>query len=141
MLTGLSGLVFLIAASAAQENGEALAAPPDVREAPGIRAKCTCAASKKDDFLLLQGLVVDAELTVSESGRSANDRQATVFDVSGENEKGVSGRTRVHHSANTDKCGVVFDYGKKYTIAVREDVEGEFETDACLMRDVETPDQ
>lgn len=133
MLTSMPGLVLLIAAAAMQE-GEAPGAPPEVREAPSIRAKCACPDEPEEGIILLEGLVVDAELKVAPDGRSTLPRQATIFNISGENDRGVSGRTPVYHSANTDKCGVVFDYGKKYSVAVRENAEGELETDACLMK-------
>lgn len=133
MLTSVSGLVFLIAAAGMQQ-GETLGAPPEAREAPGIRAACACPDEPASGVVVIEGLVVDAELKVAPNGRSTLPRQATIFDVSGENDRGVSGRTRVYHSANTDKCGVVFDYGKKYAVAVRKNADGGFETDKCLMK-------
>lgn len=137
MPTGLPGLVVLIAAMGAQSGDETLTTAPEARKAPSVRAKCTCPDETEAGVLILEGLVVDAELKLAADGRSPRPRQATIFDVSGENGKGVSGRTPVYHMTDKAACGVVFDYGKKYTLAVREDDAGEFETDACLMRAVQ----
>ena len=111
-----------------------LAAPPTYDRARAIRCSCKDATPA---MLLLEGLVVDAEVTLGPDGRSANDRQATFFNVLKAREDGklakVSGRTKVFHQAGSAKCGVSFDYGKRYAVPVRKTEDGELETDFCLI--------
>ena len=110
-------------------------APPEVKEAPSVRADCICAEEIAADVVILEGLVVDAEVTLGPDGRSPNERQATVFDIWRAQGAEISGRTRVWHSSNKKSCGIVFDYGRKYSLAVQRNAEtGDLETDACLMR-------
>lgn len=134
MLTLLPGLLFLIAAIGPQQGGDgAIAAAPELKAPPSVRAACPCPKEPEPGVMTLRGLVVDAELTLGPDGRSANDRQATIFDITPGNPYGVSGRTRIYHSTDTNKCGVLFDYGSKYLLRVRKTENGEFETDKCLM--------
>ncbi len=98
-------------------------------------SKCAC---KEEDVasLIIEGLVIDAELTLAPDRRSTNDRRATIFNVIVNNEADIKGRTKVWHVSNPDQCGVSFDYGKKYKIALRKTEEGQLETDACLMKEL-----
>lgn len=99
------------------------ARPPEVREV----SRCICNASRKIPEFNIEGFVIDAEVTLGADRRSVEDRMATIFDTED------NGRTKVHHYVSDENCGVTFDYGKKYTVAVRRDEDGELETDRCLM--------
>lgn len=111
-----------------------LAAPPRPDRSREILCSCKGAAPAQ---LLLKGLVIDAEVTLGPDGRSANDRQATFFNVLSSREGAarakVSGRTKVYHNSGAARCGVQFDYGKSYSVPVRKNEAGNFETDFCLM--------
>ena len=112
---------------------ETEAAPAKEQKKPSIRfTECRCPDQDETAFIILKGVVVDAEVTLSPDGLSAADRQATIINVSGSND-GAKGRTKIWHSTKEVQCGVNFDYGKKYSIAARKTEKG-FETDACLMR-------
>ena len=137
-------------APAAQESEtvvdavETLAAPPKLNRARAIL--CSCAKTKAPEFML-QGLVVDAELTLGPDGRKAAPRQATVFDVLSASENGepakINGRLKIFHETNTAKCGVRFDYGKEYMVYAHKNEDGAYETDYCLMNaafDVSPPE-
>jgi len=120
------------AALAAQASAPSLSEPPPIRrlQAP----QCVCAGAPPSDYVVLEGLVVDAEVTLAASGRAANARQATIFDVAQAVEDVAAGRTRVFHTTNAEDCGISFDYGRRYSVAVRRTEADELETDACLMR-------
>ncbi len=107
--------------------------PPSSRKAPSIRfSECRCPDQDETAFVILEGLVIDAEVTLSADGLSPADRQATIFNINGSNAS-LKGRTKIWHSTKEKQCGVNFDYGKKYAVAARRTEQG-FETDACLMR-------
>ena len=96
-----------------------------------VRAPCTCTA--ETPYAVLEGYVVDAEVTLGADRLSINERQATIIDIPPGASSVASGRTRIWHSNDLKACGVEFDYGKKYSIPVRQSDDGEFETDKCLM--------
>ena len=127
-------MIIALFRAAALAQAPDLAAPPRSYETPRVRADCICQDDDAADIIRLEGLVVDAEVTLSAGGRAANDRQATVFDVSGGDDAAISGRTRIWHSTRTEDCGVTFDYGRKYSLAARRTDAGLLETDECLMR-------
>ena len=116
----------------------AQASPADLTEPPRLRTPptplCACADEPQMDFITLEGLVVDAEVTLAPSGRAVNARQATIFDVARASEQGVRGRTRLWHTTIIEQCGVTFEYGRRYTVAARKTEAGDLETDECLMR-------
>lgn len=124
------------ASAALQESSDEkvrdLTAAPTIRKAPEA-PKCTCPDSYEAGAIMLKGIVVDAEMTAAADGRSANDWMATIFDVVYASDGSAKGRTRVWHSNAPGKCGLTFDYGRKYALAVREGANG-YETDKCLMR-------
>ena len=127
-------MITALLSAAALAQASDLAAPPQLYAEPRLRASCVCRdEDAADDVVRLEGLVVDAEVTLGAGGRAANDRQATVFDVSGGAAE-ISGRTRIWHSTRAENCGVTFDYGRKYRLAARRTEEGLLETDECLMR-------
>ncbi len=118
----------------APETAEEISAPPKLNRARAIL--CSCAKTKPPEFML-QGLVVDAEMTLGPDGRKAAQRQATIFNVLSATEFGkpanVEGRLKIFHVTNPDECGVRFDYGKEYMVYARKTEEGAYETDYCLM--------
>jgi len=104
---------------------------------PGIRNRapltCECSAEREPGLIVIEGLVIDAEVRLSEDGLSAHERQATIFNIAKSNNHKLSGRTHIWHQTNENKCGVTFDYGKKYQISVRTTEEGQLETSSCLI--------
>ena len=129
-------LAALSAAMVAQACPAELTEPPQLRKPAS--PQCVCAVEEADerdaDYITLEGLVVDAEVTLAPDRRSTNARQATIFDVARASEQGVRGRTRVWHTTVIEQCGVAFDYGRRYTVAARRTETGGLETDECLMR-------
>ena len=122
----------LSAAMVAQASPAELTEPPQLRKPAS--PQCVCAVEGDTDNITLEGLVVDAEVTLAPDRRSTNARQATIFDVARASEQGVRGRTRVWHTTVIEQCGVAFDYGRRYTVAARRTETGDLETDECLMR-------
>lgn len=123
----LGVLVSLLALQSAES------AEPPHHKTPTVRAVgCRCSDQTEPGAIIIEGVVVDAEVTLAPGGLSVNDRMATIFDVKGQGE--ISGRTRVWHQSNPDQCGVTFDYGLTYKVALRQTEDGALETDACLMR-------
>ena len=111
--------------------------PSSARKTPSVRySECRCPDRDDSALIILEGLVVDAEVTLSADGLSPADRQATIFNIS-RSSASVSGRTKIWHSTKEKQCGVNFDYGKKYEVVARRLEQG-FETDACLMRHLRT---
>ncbi|NOX82269.1 MAG: hypothetical protein GXP06_04640 [Alphaproteobacteria bacterium] len=131
MLSISAGLVFLITALGVQSTDDALTAPPVLRKVPANT--CTCADAREPGIIILEGLIVDAEVTLAPDRISINDRQATIMEVVKSTED-IKGRTRIWHTTSEKSCGVTFDYGRTYEVAVRTTEDGEFETDQCLMR-------
>ncbi|NNE41976.1 MAG: hypothetical protein HKN14_13775 [Marinicaulis sp.] len=128
--------VSAIAAMVLQSAGDLSAPPPKVGPSP---KPCDCSEVDFSSYFELRGLVIDAEVTLRANGMSMNERQATIFDTpKSELADGsiVDGRIRIWHITNEAKCGVTFDYGKKYLVAVTRNQAGEFETNACLMKRV-----
>lgn len=128
----------LSAALFAQASPADLAEPPRLRTPPA--PLCACADEPQTGFITLEGLVVDAEVTLAPGGRAVNARQATIFDVARASEQGVRGRTRLWHTTIIDQCGVNFEYGRRYTVAARKTETGDLETDECLMRALAPPE-
>ncbi|VAW04576.1 hypothetical protein MNBD_ALPHA05-537 [hydrothermal vent metagenome] len=131
MLSIGAGLGLFIAALGVQSTDDALTAPPVLRKVPVNT--CTCTDAREPGIIILEGLIVDAEVTLAPDRISINDRQATIMDVA-KSSDGVKGRTRIWHTTSEKSCGVTFDYGRTYEVAVRTTEDGEFETDQCLMR-------
>ncbi|MEM8771823.1 MAG: hypothetical protein AAGD92_09275 [Pseudomonadota bacterium] len=115
---------FLLAVAAAQSP---VPLPPQIRKPP--EKTCTCSGEAEPGLRQIEGFVVDAEVTLASDGRSANDRQATIF---APGSVGNAERIRVFHFTSAKNCGVTFDYGKKYTLTVRTLEDGALETDRCL---------
>lgn len=92
---------------------------------------CVCKAAEGDPVRFL-GIASDAQLTLGADGLSAEDRQATIFTVMRVKTGDVKSPAKVFHSTNPAKCGISFDYGKRYEIVgVLKD--GAIETDWCQM--------
>lgn len=125
----------LIAAFSAlliQSSAADLAAPPPRYREGALEPRCVCTDEPPTGLITLEGLVVDAEVTLAPGGLSTNDRQATIFDVAQSSKGDIKGRTRVWHSTVAAQCGVTFNYGQRYTITTRRLEEDGLETDACL---------
>lgn len=112
----------------------ALQSVDPLTEAPALKdtSACTCPSAEEKPDVTLSGHVVDAKVILSADQRSVEDRMATIFDVK-TSDAGLSGRTAVWHDVSDAKCGITFDYGKKYSVAARRDENGDLETDRCLM--------
>ena len=127
----IGSLFFAVVAASTLQDAQT--APPPAQKTPSIRSnECRCPETIPAPDLLLEGLVVDAEVSLTPDGLDVEDRRATIFTIA-RGETDVKGRTKIWHTIRTRSCGVNFDYGKKYKIAVRKTEEG-FETDACLMK-------
>ncbi|HNR75608.1 MAG TPA: hypothetical protein PKM48_00635 [Parvularculaceae bacterium] len=98
-------------------------------------ALCSCANKPEGEEVAFTGVVTDAEMTLGADGRSAKERQATVFRIlKGSSEK-VPDPAKVWHVTNPSKCGVTFDYGKRYDVVAVRKENGELETSYCVMPD------
>ena len=96
-------------------------------------ALCSCAGAAERETVTFTGYATDAEVTLAEDGRSAEARQATIFRVTKGGSDDIPERARVFHMTNPAKCGVKFDYGKRYDVtAIRRD-DGALETNWCEM--------
>jgi hypothetical protein len=108
--------------------------PDDFRPTRKIDPYAFCSCNVVDEALLVRftGYASEAELTLSEDPLRTNDRQATIFRVVRGMSDDVAAKTKVYHRTNPAKCGVSFDYGKRYDVAaVKKD--GVLETDWCVM--------
>lgn len=126
-MTLLLALVFL------QAPVGALGEPPVDREAPEI---CVCPRTPVADVPTIYGFAIDAVVLLDASGLKPLPRQATIFRIV--SAEGVEAATpfKVWHLSGANRCGVDFDYGKGYTVALRQKG-ADYETDICLMRQVE----
>ncbi len=107
----------------------------DARPARRIDPYALCACPQTDDRtrVAFTGYATDAELTLGEDGRSAGARQATIFRVTKGRSAEIPELAKVWHVTNPAKCGVKFDYGKRYDVtAIRRD-DGSLETNWCEM--------
>lgn len=95
-------------------------------------ALCSCAAVDENSIVRFTGTASDAEMTLGPDGLSANARQATIFRVVKGESDATPNPAKVWHVTNPAKCGISFDYGKRYeVIAVKKD--GALETNWCVM--------
>ena len=95
-------------------------------------ALCSCKPVDAVSLVKFSGIASDAEMTLSEDPMTANARQATIFRVLKGKSADVLDLTKVWHVTNPAKCGISFDYGKRYdVVAVKKD--GALETDWCVM--------
>lgn len=107
----------------------------DFRPARRIDPYALCACSQADERprVAFTGYATDAELTLGEDGRSAEERQATIFRVTKGRSADVPELAKVWHVTDPAKCGVKFDYGKRYDVAAVKREDGALETDWCKM--------
>ncbi len=92
---------------------------------------CACPDVSGAEQVTFTGYASDAELTLGEDGRSALPRQATIFRIL-KGPKDLASPVKIWHVTKPEKCGLSFDYGKRYTVvAVKRD--DELETNWCLM--------
>lgn len=128
-LLSLFGIFSVSAATVAQAE---TAAPPATKPLP---SKCVCAQKIMENageiLVVVEGVVVDAQMTLSQDGRLANDRMATIFNL--QQDSAIRGRTPIWHNVDPDNCGVRFDYGRSYKLIVRKLENGVLETDFCLL--------
>lgn len=96
-------------------------------------ALCTCPPVDKESLVSFTGVASDAQMILGEDGRSAEPRQATIFRVLKGKSADVPDPAKVWHVANPAKCGVKFDYGKRYAIVAEKKSNGELETSYCVM--------
>ncbi len=97
-------------------------------------ALCSCAAAADRETVTFTGYATDAEVTLAEDGRSTEARQATIFRVTKGRSGDIPERTRLFHMTDPAKCGVKFDYGKRYDIVAVKRKDGALETSWCEMR-------
>lgn len=96
-------------------------------------ALCSCANVDKSDLVSFTGIASDAQMILGPDGRSAEARQATIFRVLKGKSADVSDPAKVWHVTDPAKCGVSFDYGKRYTVTAVKKENGELETSYCVM--------
>lgn len=96
-------------------------------------ALCSCAGVDKAPLVSFTGIASDAQMTLGPDGRSALPRQATIFDVVKGKSADVPNPAKVFHVTDPAKCGVKFDYGKRYVVTAVKTENGELETSYCLM--------
>lgn len=122
----IEAAIFLLAQSAA--GG-------DFRPARRIDpyALCSCANAEKGATVAFTGIASDAQVILGEDGRSAEARQATIFRVLRGKSADVPDLAKVWHVTNPAKCGVKFDYGKRYDVVALKKANGELETSYCVM--------
>ena len=125
-------------AALAQSDAGDLGAPPiTIRK----EKSCECPTEIESGLIIIEGLVVDAEVTLAPDRLSVNDRQKTVFNVKASGDHDLKGRVNVWHSSNEKECGVTFDYGQSYKVVLRTLEDGAVETDQCLMKSVQEKDE
>jgi hypothetical protein len=132
----VSALFGLFLAAAAQD-----AEPPE-EKAPAV--VCKCAEAPPADAVIFEGVPYDAQITLDANGQKPEPRQATLFRLQkievGDGPKTADGmpskEVKVWHNADLKKCGVRFDYGKRYRVRARK-VGDNLETDFCLMKDLQ----
>ncbi|MEZ5896404.1 MAG: hypothetical protein R3C40_02485 [Parvularculaceae bacterium] len=106
---------------------------PEIKQPPkpDPYAKCVCEEGDAATVMSFVGIVSDAQVLLGDDGRSPADRQATIFKVVKTIKGEVSNPAKVWHMTAPEKCGVTFDYGKRYDVAVIA-VEDGLETSWCL---------
>ncbi len=96
-------------------------------------ALCSCAGVDKSTVVSFTGIVSDAQMTLGPDGRTADARQATVFRVVKGKGADVPDPAKVWHVTDPAKCGVKFDYGKRYAVTALKKENGDLETSYCVM--------
>ncbi len=96
-------------------------------------ALCSCAGVDKSNLVSFTGIASDAEMTLGADGRSAEARQATIFRVLKGKGADVPDPAKVWHVTDPAKCGVKFDYGKRYMVTAVKKANGDLETTYCVM--------
>ncbi len=96
-------------------------------------ALCSCANTDKSNLVSFTGIASDALMILGPDGRSAEARQATIFRVVKGKSADVADPAKVWHVTDPAKCGVKFDYGKRYAVTAIKNENGELETSYCVM--------
>ncbi|MEZ5919790.1 MAG: hypothetical protein R3C60_00410 [Parvularculaceae bacterium] len=92
---------------------------------------CVCPDIDRTKIVRFSGYVSDAQLTIAPDGKSVLDRQATIFE-SVKSASDLGDRVKLWHNIKPEKCGLSFDYGKRYEIVATK-IDDRVETNACLM--------
>jgi hypothetical protein len=96
-------------------------------------ALCSCANADRSNLVAFTGVANDAQMTLGPDGRTAIARQATIFRVLKGKSENVPDPAKVFHVTDPAKCGVKFDYGKRYDVVAVKKPNGELETSYCVM--------
>lgn len=96
-------------------------------------ALCSCVKKIEGDKVEFTGIASDAQMLLGEDGRSAVARQATIFRVLKSPSADIGETAKVWHVTAPEKCGVKFDYGKRYDVIAVKKPDGELETSYCVM--------
>jgi len=96
-------------------------------------ALCSCSKEPEGELVSFTGVVSDAQMTLGDDGRIAKARQATIFRVLKGAGESIPDPAKVWHVTNPAKCGVTFDYGKRYDVTAVRKSSGELETNYCVM--------
>lgn len=102
-------------------------------------ALCSCAGVDKSQLISFTGIASDAQMTLKADGRSAEPRQATIFRVLNGANADLPDPAKVWHVTDPAKCGVRFDYGKRYDIVAQRKENGDLETSYCVMPKAKAP--
>ena len=106
--------------------------PPDQSSDPYYL--CRCPQSAEEEAITFTGYASDAQLTLGADGRSVEARQATLFRVAKKPDASFPDPAKIWHVTDPAKCGVKFDYGKRYVVTAVKKPDGEYETNYCLMK-------
>lgn len=96
-------------------------------------ALCSCKPFDETATVAFTGIASDAEMTLGSDGRSAEARQATIFRVLKGAGADVPELAKVYHLTDPAKCGVKFDYGKRYSVVAIKKADGSLETNWCVL--------
>ena len=129
----MSILLALLVTMQSAQNDALRDAPTVIKTEAKRECTCTQPAADNTDEIIVHGLVTGARLFLAPDGLKPADRQATIFSVSKSLPRKVVNTSEqpIYHNTNTTKCGITFDYGRTYKIAVRKNEKGELETDFC----------
>jgi hypothetical protein len=123
----------MIAFTAAFVLLQSVSEPPQLRTPPkgDPYAKCVCEEVDPASLVSFTGIVSDAQVLLGEDGRSPAEKQATIFRVVKTLKGDVSSPAKIWHLTAPEKCGVTFDYGKRYTVVAMQSGDT-LETSWCI---------
>lgn len=103
-------------------------------------ALCRCPAVDQTKIVTFTGTASDAEMRLGEDGLSTAPRQATIFRVLKKSSADIADFARVYHLTDPAKCGITFEYGKRYDVTAVKTDGGALETDWCVMGKPRAPE-